>query len=304
MTPTITFAIPFYRGLDYLRAAIDSVVAQTRHDWRLVVVDDGGPEPAAAAVVSSYDDARMRYVRYDDNVGLAGNWNRCLDLADTEFVTLLHADDELLPTYADRMIAAHRRHPEAVATYCRAVVIDSDGRSRRSVPDLVKRVIEPRRHGDQLVVGEAGLAAIMRGQFIFCPTLCYDRALLGARRFDAAWSMVLDLDLITALLLDGATLIGDRRPGYRYRRHRGSESHRLTASSQRFREEIAIHRRVHDLALARGWSKAAESAGRMPTVRLHLAYRAIGDLARRDVGAARTKLALLGGRHLEPEPDR
>ena len=45
--PSITFAIPYYRGVDYLRHAIASVQAQTRDDWECVVVDDAGPESAA-----------------------------------------------------------------------------------------------------------------------------------------------------------------------------------------------------------------------------------------------------------------
>src|SRR5437016_5010424 len=43
----LTVAIPFYKGQDYLRRAIESVLRQSSPDWRLVVCDDG-PEPGTA----------------------------------------------------------------------------------------------------------------------------------------------------------------------------------------------------------------------------------------------------------------
>jgi hypothetical protein len=50
-SPAITFAIPYYSGVDYLQRAIATVQAQIRDDWECVVVDDAGPESAAAAVL-------------------------------------------------------------------------------------------------------------------------------------------------------------------------------------------------------------------------------------------------------------
>src|SRR5262249_13913005 len=95
----ITLAIPFYSGLAFLRRALDSVVRQTLADWQVVVSDDASPDAEARELVASYRDGRMRYCRNPVNLGMAGNWNRCLDLAETDLVTLLHADDELLDNY-------------------------------------------------------------------------------------------------------------------------------------------------------------------------------------------------------------
>src|SRR4051812_27167102 len=102
---TITFAVPYYRGLAYLRRAIESVFAQHSPDWKLIVVDDGSDEPAEA-LVQQFPDPRVSYLRNTATLGMAGNWNRCLDLAQTNLVTVLHADDELLPNYVQLMAAA------------------------------------------------------------------------------------------------------------------------------------------------------------------------------------------------------
>ena len=280
--PTITFAIPFYRGSDYLARAVASVVNQTRDDWRLVVVDDGGPDgEPAAEIVEALRDPRARYVRAEQNVGLAGNWNRGLDLASTPFVTLLHADDELLPGYAAAVLGGHVRHLSAAGVFCEVDVIDAAGRPTISPPDLFKRMLAPRRATDRELVGDRGLARLMVGNTIFCPTVCWRTATIGARRFDPAWRFVVDLDFVTDLLLDGACLVGIPEVAYRYRRHGESQTALLTETSERFDEEVAFHRAVAARAAAHGWTRSARLARLRPSVRLHDGLRSVESVARR-----------------------
>lgn len=292
-TPPLTFAIPFYQDTAYLRRAIDSVLAQSVDCWRLVVVDDAGPAPEAAALVRDYADPRMRYERNPLNLGLAGNWNRCLQLADTELVTLLHADDELLPEYAWAVVETHEQYPHAAAVYTGVRVIDKTSRPVFSFPDLVKRGIEQRSDGPVLVAGEAGLARLMRGQFIFCPSLCYRARLIGSSPFSDRWRMVLDLAVLSDLLLAGHTLVGTPEVAYAYRRHAGSQTAQLTESAERFTEELQVFDEIATRAAELGWERAATVARRKRIVKLHLAYRALGDLVAGRGRAAGAKLSLL-----------
>ena len=89
----LTIAIPFYKGHAYLRAAIESVRKQSSPHWQLVVCDDG-PDSGTAELLASFGDPRMRYLRNERNLGMASNWNRCLDAAETDLVNLLHNDDD------------------------------------------------------------------------------------------------------------------------------------------------------------------------------------------------------------------
>ncbi len=76
-----------------------------------IVVDDAGPDPDVRELVAGYADDRLTYVRNETNLGLAGNWNSCLRIAETDFVTLFHADDQLEPTYVALVLAGHQAHP-------------------------------------------------------------------------------------------------------------------------------------------------------------------------------------------------
>lgn len=291
--PELTFAIPFHRNVDYLRSAIDSVREQTIDRWRLLVCDDAGPDPESADLVRSYRDDRISYSRNPTNLGLAGNWNRCLELADTELVTLLHADDTLFPGYGAAVVSAHRRAPDAAAVFTRATVIDADGGPMFSVPDLAKQFIAPRSRRETMVAGEPGLARLMRGQFIFCPTLCYRRSVLGPTPFSDRWGQVLDLELLAELLLAGKQLVGIPDLGYAYRRHAASQTAQLTATAQRFEEELAVFDEIADRAEARGWARAASIARRKRIVQLHLAYRVVGSVLTGRREAVRVQLGLL-----------
>lgn len=295
-THPLTFAVPFHRGRRYLRAAIESVLAQTRPDWRLLVVDDAGPEPGIDNLVASFADPRLSYVRNPVNLGLAGNWNRCVALADTPLVTVLHADDELLPGYAAAVIGAHERHPGTAAVFTRAAVVGDDGSPRFSFPDAVKRLIEPRSRSEWVIEGDAGLARVLRGQFIFCPSLCYATSRIGAAPFSGRWRMVLDLDLLARLLLAEERVVGVPEVHYAYRRHAESETARLTSSNVRFAEELAIYDEIAAAARAKGWARAARVARAKTVIRLHLAYRALGDLVRGRLGSARARAASLAWR--------
>ncbi len=297
---TLTLAIPFYANTELLAAALATVLAQDVDDWEAVVVDDAGPATDARDVVESVGGGRVRYLRNPANLGLAGNWNRCLDVAETELVTLFHADDELRPDYARRILDAHRRDPDAVAVFTGASVIGPTGKEIFSFPDEVKRFTRPRADDGRVdVAGEAGLVSLLRGQHIFCPSLAYVRARLPQPAFDTRWRQVTDLDLLARLLVGGERVVGTIEAAYRYRRHDANQTALLTASLDRFEEEFAVYDEIATRARARGWTRAASTAERARIVRLHAAYQAVRSGLRGDVRQVRACLALTrrpGGR--------
>jgi glycosyltransferase involved in cell wall biosynthesis len=293
---TLTLAIPFYANTELLAAALTSVLAQDCDDWEAIVVDDAGPESDARDVVARVGGDRIRYLRNPENLGLAGNWNRCLEVAETELVTIFHADDELRPDYARRVLDVHRGAPDAVAVFTGASVIGPTGKAVFSFPDEVKRFTRPRADGGRIdVAGEAGLVSLLRGQHIFCPSLAYQRARLPQPTFDARWRQVTDLDLLARLLVAGEHIVGTTEAAYRYRRHSANQTALLTASLDRFDEEYAVYAEIAARARARGWTRAEATADRARKVRLHAGYEAVQSMVRGDVRRARACLALTRG---------
>lgn len=277
MSPEITYAIPYYRGLGYLQKAIQSVVNQENSNWLLHVLDDCGGEDAEE-LVSSFRDDRITYVRNVRNMGLAGNWNKALSLATTDLITLLHADDELETTYTDEILALMSRHSDAVAGHCRATIIDESGRSTWSLPDEVKKFIRPHSKMDIITEGEEGLLSLVKGAWIFCPAMCYRVARIPVGGFTQEWKMVLDIELMSRILLNGGEIVGTTQAAYRYRRHTDNQTQELTKSAVRFQEEIALLDIIATQCSERGWNRVARSARRKTIVRLHLMYQSLLSL--------------------------
>jgi glycosyltransferase involved in cell wall biosynthesis len=296
---SIGIAIPFYRNVAYLRTAIQSVTEQSSEAWKLWVFDDSGGNETEAAVretVEAFDDPRVHYHRNDDTLGMVSNWNRCLDRADTDLVTLLHGDDRLLPEYVSLMQRMARSHSEAVAFYCGAEIIGASGGRVFSLADAVKGFFEPASRDHTILCGATGATALMRGNFIMCPTLCFRHQRLGTRRFDSRWEQVQDLDLTVRLLMEGETLVGSPELAYAYRRHPESATTVQSQNRLRFEEEFRLFDEVARAAKDLGWDETARVASRKRIVKLHLLYRALRDLLHLRPASAAATLRYLGSR--------
>jgi glycosyltransferase involved in cell wall biosynthesis len=278
----VTFAIPYFRGEELLLLAIESVRRQTCADWKLIVVDDKGGESAMESV-ESLGDPRISYVLNGRNLGLAGNWNRCIELSETEFVTILHADDELGEDYLELVLRLADQCPQAAAYHCRAEIIDMRGSPVASFRDFVKEIIRPR--ADPVISkGQIGLISLLIGDWIFCPTLCYRTKVLRSFSFDTGLRFAADLKLIAELLFAGERIIGSRSRAYRYRRHDESQTSLLTRSQIRFDEELALMADIAESARESGWRGAHAMAKLAPMIRMNMIWHFLAEMRQRSFG--------------------
>lgn len=291
--PLITFGIPFYSNLPYLKRAMDSVLKQSHTNWSLIVCDDCNEKESAKELVESYQDTRVSYFRNERNLGLAGNWNRLFDLTQTDLITLLHADDELLPNYALTMLELYHRHPEAAAYFCRAKIIDESSQEKFSFPDYIKKFLNPSETKVAIIEGDVGLGSLLKGNYVMCPTICYHHPKIKSLRFDARWSMVLDLDFLSRMLLQGNQLVGTSHVAYAYRRHTQNQTTLLTSNLKRFEEEIAIYEHLATVAQDKGWVSTQQQGRRKTMIFLHLAYLTVGDLLKARLLNAWKKLQMI-----------
>ena len=292
MSSLITIAIPFYRGHEYLRAAIASVLRQSNPGWKLIVCDDG-PEAGTRELVLSFADDRIRYERNERNLGMAGNWNRCLDLADTDLVNLLHNDDELLPNYVDEMHKAAAHYLDAAAFFCPAKVIDAKGKETFSSVDYVKRFLRPKAKGPIVLHGPAAIEALARGNFIMCPTVCYRKSRLREDRFDPQWRFALDLEFFTRLLRQGETLVGIPQVAFAYRRHGENATEEYTRTLLRFEEEAKLLDELAEWGTRQGHKRLSRIAKAKRVVKLHLLFRILQDVRRLRLRGAQEKWKFL-----------
>ena len=60
--PTVSIAMPTYKGELFIRAAIESVLQQSFQDFELIISDDNSPD-GTQAIVESFEDPRIIYIR-------------------------------------------------------------------------------------------------------------------------------------------------------------------------------------------------------------------------------------------------
>src|SRR5262249_53249949 len=251
--------------------------------------------PGTAELVASFADPRIRYLRNEHNLGMAGNWNRCLEVAETDLVNLLHNDDELLPNYVEVMLAAGQQFPDASAFFCRARVIDAAGKESFSFVDYVKRFLQPQGRGPLVLEGQSAVEALMHGDFIMCPTVCYRKSRLPAEHFRSDWRMVMDLDFFTRILIGGGTMVGLPAVAYAYRRHGEDATTAHTESLLRVEEEARLAHQVTPEARDRGWPSVARVAARKRVIKFHLLFRILQDVSRLRLRSAARKGGFLCG---------
>lgn len=126
-SPRVSVCIPVYNGAAYIAECVDSVLSQTFVDFELIVADNCSTDDTEA-IVRSYSDPRVRYVRNTKNLGLVGNANRCLQLASCEYVCLFHHDDVMLPENLACKVSVLDAHPGVGFVHSNLLLIDEAGR--------------------------------------------------------------------------------------------------------------------------------------------------------------------------------
>jgi glycosyltransferase involved in cell wall biosynthesis len=117
MQPIVSVCIPTFNGAKYFRECLDSVLAQTFTDFEILVVDDrSSDETFNIAQQYAARDRRLRLLQNERNLGLVGNWNRCIELAQGEWIKFVFQDDLIAPLCLERMLAASKT--ESAIIFC------------------------------------------------------------------------------------------------------------------------------------------------------------------------------------------
>jgi len=113
-SPTISIVIPCYNKQAYVRAAIESALAQT-HTCQVVVVDDGSTDGSLAEIRAF--DGRITWETGPNRGGSAAR-NRGLELATGDWIQFLDADDILPADKIAAQLAALDGAPEDTVAFC------------------------------------------------------------------------------------------------------------------------------------------------------------------------------------------
>lgn len=87
----LTIAIPVFERKEYFRSALVSILEQSVK-CKLLVVDNASSHNFFKDTCS---ELGVPYFRNQRNIGIFPNWNKCFELADSDYVMILGDDDQL-----------------------------------------------------------------------------------------------------------------------------------------------------------------------------------------------------------------
>jgi glycosyltransferase involved in cell wall biosynthesis len=92
--PLVSICIPTYNGGKYLVECLDSCVNQSFKDYEIIICDDCSSDETSSiiekyAVIYPF----VTFYRGEQNLGLVGNWNKCLSLSLGKWIKFVFQDD-------------------------------------------------------------------------------------------------------------------------------------------------------------------------------------------------------------------
>jgi hypothetical protein len=126
---TVDVGMPTRGEPRYLAQAIESVLAQTYGDWRLVISENGPGGGAIEELVQPYlADGRISYSPTGEELSQAGNHTRVVRAGRAPYVVILHDDDWWGPSFLEVRLAFLEEHPWCGMVFSGARIVDESGR--------------------------------------------------------------------------------------------------------------------------------------------------------------------------------
>jgi len=114
----VSICIPTYNRVDMLKRAVMSAQAQTESRIEIFVSDNASTDGTEYVVRRIAEmDPRIRYAKNHQNLGMVGNWNRCLEEARAPLMVLLNDDDVLSQGAIKKAMGLFHQYPKAVIVF-------------------------------------------------------------------------------------------------------------------------------------------------------------------------------------------
>ncbi|MBX3441650.1 MAG: glycosyltransferase family 2 protein [Planctomyces sp.] len=117
-TDCVAIVIPCFNQGHFAAEAVDSALAQTWPETRIILIDDASTDGVSPGLCRELASDQVRVVCLEENQGRASIRNRCLEQAgDAEFLLMLDCDDALTPDYVTQLVTALQAQPRAGFAY-------------------------------------------------------------------------------------------------------------------------------------------------------------------------------------------
>jgi glycosyltransferase involved in cell wall biosynthesis len=125
--PKVSICMAAYNHERYVGSAIQSVLDQTFQDWELIITDDASHDHTAE-IIQSFTDPRIKFIRAEQNQGIAATTANCIRESQGEYIAILNSDDVFLPAKLEKQVQLLNERPEVGAVFSYVWFINGRGK--------------------------------------------------------------------------------------------------------------------------------------------------------------------------------
>jgi len=181
--PTVCVGLPVYNGGNFLSQAIESILSQDFENIQLVLSDNCSTDNTEEVCLKYQTmDKRVRYHRFEENLGAAINFKNVLGLSSTPYFMWASHDDMRERTFITKCLERMKSDPSIALVYPRTKVLDADSKFIGIANDHINadqdNPIERFRH----LIWEIGMCNMFYGLYrtdILKKVRAWDKSLFG-----------------------------------------------------------------------------------------------------------------------------
>ena len=133
--PLVSICIPSFNASKYIVETIGSVLQSSYSNIEVIVSDDASMD-STPEIVAGMEENRIRLFRNKRNLGVPGNWNRSINKAKGDYVSLLNHDDLLGPFWLTFAVHTLEKYPHIGWVGSAFRIIDGRGQAVQVVSRL------------------------------------------------------------------------------------------------------------------------------------------------------------------------
>lgn len=214
---TFSIVIPTYNGADFLVKAIESALSQTRPADKVIVSDDNSTD-TTLDICRRYGDRVKVFINPQGPSGFVNGWNNAIAHASSDYISILHQDDLLAPTFLEEAEEALRRNPACKHLFACCNYIDGSGK----VTDMPEICDGTTRTYD----GKQYVKAYRKQHIHRCPGVVTHRDIFRVCKYRAEAGHIADNDFFFRVG-QWTDVVGILKPLASYRQHDKSETGHL-----------------------------------------------------------------------------
>ena len=198
----VSIVIPAYNNENTIIATLESIRNQSYKNIEIIIIDDNSKDKTLQLVTEQQKkDNRIKIYHNSTNLGMIGNWNKCIQMSNGEFVKLVCADDLLDKNEIEKETEAMILNPTVNLVESDTRLIDINGRKIGSFK---------RYHKSGLVKGKKiARTSIIWNNFFGAPVnnLIRKSVLDKTGYFDEQFTYILDFDMWMKIACTGDVYI-------------------------------------------------------------------------------------------------